>query len=86
MEDSFLHFIFKGIKQEAELQGELQQNKLNEAGEDLMNCLGKDSSAAAEVTKQMQEVDSCRKNFLTEIDQRLEKVRTRDLLELRIDG
>ena len=61
------------MKDEAEVQGASQEKKLREASEDLIQVLGEDSPSAAEVNKQVEEVDSVRQGLVSDIGTRIEK-------------
>ena len=61
------------MKEEAEVQGASQEKKLKEASEDLIHVLGEDSPSAAEVNKQVEEVDSVRQSLVNDIGTRIEK-------------
>ena len=71
---SLNHSHFQDVKEEAEIQGASQEKKLKEASEDLINLLGEDSPSAAEVNKQVEEVDSVRQGLVDDIGNRIEKV------------
>ena len=72
-----LKFSFQDVKGEAEIQGTSQEKKLKEAGDDLIHHLGEDSPAAAEVNKQVEEVNSVRQVFVNDIGNRIDKVKIR---------
>ena len=57
------------------MQGESQEKKMKEASEDLIRHLGEDSPAAEEVKKQTEEVDSVRQKFISDMGDRIEKVK-----------
>ena len=63
------------MKEEAAIQGASQEKKLKETGEDLVHYFGEDSSAAAEISKQMEEVVSVRQAFINDVRDRIKKVK-----------
>ena len=71
---------FQDVKEEAEIQGATQEQKLKQAGDELIYQLGDDSPAAAEVNKQVEEVDSVREDFVNDIAVKIEKVNLKFIL------
>ena len=66
--------FLQDVKNRAEIEGEIREKDLREAGENLIRHLGEDSPAAVEISKQTEEIVSVKQKFLEDLGVRIKKV------------